>query len=140
MTTAAADTLPTGHQFPGRVGTPPVRVAEPFTLVVFGATGDLTARKLVPALFRLNRAGFFDDPFAVVGVGRRDKDDDRFRAELRDAARSMAGVGAGADWDRFVGSVFYHRADFTVAEGYAGLARRLKEIEGETGNPGNRLY
>jgi glucose-6-phosphate 1-dehydrogenase len=91
----------------------------------------------VPALFRLERGGFFDAPFAVVGVGRRDKDDGRFRAELRDSVRALAGVEADADWDRFAGSVFYHRADFTASDAYAGLARRLREIDG---NPGNRLY
>jgi glucose-6-phosphate 1-dehydrogenase len=119
---------------------PPVRVGEPFTVVVFGATGDLTARKILPALFRLWRGEFFEMPFCILGVGRRDKDDGRFRAELRDAARALAGVEAGAEWDRFAGSVFYHRADFTVGESYAGLARRLAEIEATRGNPGNRLY
>ncbi|MBX9622600.1 MAG: hypothetical protein K2X82_02185, partial [Gemmataceae bacterium] len=119
---------------------PPVRVTGPFTVVVFGATGDLTARKLLPALFRLWRNGFFAAPFAIVGVGRREKDDDRFRSELRDASRALAGVEAGADWDRFAGSVLYHRADFTAADGYTGLARRLGEVEAGFGNPGRRLY
>ena len=118
----------------------PIRVTEPFTVVVFGATGDLTARKLVPALFRLWRGGFLGAPFAVVGVGRRDKDDSRFRAELQDTVRSQAGAEAGADWDRFAASLLYHRADFTAADGYAGLARRLGEVEAGLGNPGNRLY
>lgn len=125
---------------PAGAPAPPVRVAEPFTVVVFGATGDLTARKLVPALFRLSRGGFFAAPFAVVGVGRRDKDDERFRAELRAAALALAGVEVGAEWDRFAASVFYHRADFTAADGYAGLARRLGEVESGRGSPGNRLY
>ena len=127
----------------GGMAMPPVRVTEPFTVVVFGATGDLTARKLVPALFQLHRGGFFAAPFAVVGVGRRDKDDARFRCELRDAARALAGVEAveaGADWEKFAGSVFYHRTDFTTVEGYAGLAQRLGEVEAGRGNPGNRLY
>lgn len=117
-----------------------VRVVEPFTVVVFGGTGDLTARKLIPALFRLWSGEFFGAPFAVVGVGRREKDDARFRAELRDQARSLTGVEAGDDWDRFAASLFYHRADFTVGESYAGLTERLLEIEARTGNPGNRLY
>ncbi len=130
-------TLATGL---GGMGLPPVRVTAPFTAVVFGATGDLTARKLVPALFRLWKGGFFTAPFAVLGVGRRDKDDARFRADLRDAAHSLAGVEVAADWDRFAGSVYYHRADFSAAEGYADLARRLGEVEAGSGNPGNRLY
>jgi glucose-6-phosphate 1-dehydrogenase len=142
MTTTSIDMPMSGDRAAGPEGTtvPLVRVTEPFTAVVFGATGDLTARKLVPALFRLSRGGFFGAPFAVVGVGRRDKDDGRFRAELRDAVRALAGVEAGADWDRFAGSVFYHRADFTATDAYAGLIRRLREIESGRGNPGNRLY
>jgi glucose-6-phosphate 1-dehydrogenase len=138
----AIDRPPGGDRAAGPEGpaAPPVRVAEPFTAVVFGATGDLTARKLVPALFRLSRGGYFVAPFAVVGVGRRDKDDARFRAELGDAVRTLAAVEGGADWDRFAGSVFYHRADFTAADGYAALARRLGEIESGRGKLGNRLY
>ncbi len=142
-TTAPRLSVLTGHPSPAAAGgmaMRPVRVAEPFTAVVFGATGDLTARKLAPALFRLWRAGFFAAPFAVVGVGRRQKDDAQFRAELRDAARSLAGVEAGAEWDRFGGWVFYHRADFTAADSYQGLAGRLAEVEAGRGNPGNRLY
>jgi glucose-6-phosphate 1-dehydrogenase len=140
---APDDNLVTGHSLStglGGVGVPPVRVSEPFTIVVFGATGDLTARKLIPALFRLWRSGFFAAPFTVVGVGRRDKNDDVFRAELRDAALALAGVDSGPDWDRFAGSLVYHRADFTAADGYAGLARRLDEVELGRGNTGNRLY
>ena len=140
MTATATQGPVSVEQASAGAGGPPVRVTEPFTAVVFGATGDLTARKLVPALFRLSRGGFFVAPFAVVGVGRRDKDDARFRAELGDAVRTLAGVEGGADWDRFAGSVFYHRADFTAADGYTGLARRLGEIEAGLGSPGNRLY
>lgn len=125
---------------PNGTNVPPVRVSEPFTIVVFGATGDLTARKLIPALFRLWRGGFFAAPFTLVGVGRRDKNDDGFRAELRDAALALAGVDAGPDWDRFARSLVYHRADFTATDGYAGLARRLDEVEVGRGSAGNRLY
>ncbi len=125
---------------PNGTQVPPVRVSEPFTIVVFGATGDLTARKLIPALFRLWRGGFFAAPFTVVGVGRRDKNDDGFRGELRDAALALVGVDAGPDWDRFAGSLVYHRADFTAADGYAGLGRRLGEVETGFGNLGRRLY
>ncbi len=143
MTTALNEKNVPGHTLAaglGGIGLPPVRVTAPFMAVVFGATGDLTARKLVPALFRLWKSGFFTAPFAVLGVGRRDKDDARFRAELRDAAHSLAGVEVAADWDRFAGSVYYHRADFTAAEGYSDLARRLGEVESGLGNHGNRLY
>ena len=69
----------------GQVGTPPpspVKVEEPFALIIFGATGALTHSKLLPALFSLWRGDFFGAPFVIVGVGRRDKNDHQFRDEL----------------------------------------------------------
>ena len=64
---------------PDRASRP--HVEDPFALVIFGATGALTASKLLPALFRLWRDQFLPRPFAVIGLGRRDKDDDKFRED-----------------------------------------------------------
>src|SRR2546430_16905057 len=61
------------------------RMPEPFTLVMFGATGDLAARKLFPAIFALARGQFLPAHFIVVGIGRRDKDDAAFREDVRRA-------------------------------------------------------
>src|SRR5438874_10328824 len=69
---------------------PGVQPPEPFTLVIFGATGDLAARKLLPALSGLWHGRLLPDRFAVVGVGRRDKNDEAFRADVR-AALAAAG-------------------------------------------------
>src|SRR5262245_56007432 len=82
---------------------PGVQRPEPFTLVIFGATGDLAARKLLPALYGLWHAGFLPEPFAVVGVGRRDKNDDAFRAEVRHAVGTFRkDAPASADgWNGF---------------------------------------
>jgi glucose-6-phosphate 1-dehydrogenase len=116
------------------------RLPDPFTLVMFGATGDLAARKLFPAVFALARGQFLPARFIVVGVGRRGKDDSAFR---EDARRSLATAHADApreEVDGFLCRVFYHRADFTTAEGLAGLGRRLGELEGEHGLAGNRLF
>ena len=96
----------------GTVASPPpqVQVGEPFTLVIFGATGALTSSKLLPALFRLWQGNFFSKPFAVVGVGRREKDNAQFRNELHDAAMAhdRGQSSAGESWERFAASVFYH--------------------------------
>src|ERR671931_231486 len=84
--------------------------------------------------------GRMPDPFTLVGVGRRGKDDAAFREDVR---RSLAAAHADArreEVDGFLGRVFYHRADFTTAEGLAGLGRRLGELEGAHGLPGNRLF
>lgn len=114
-------------------------VPDPFTLVMFGATGDLAARKLFPAVFALARGQFLPADFLVVGVGRRGKDDSAFR---EDVARSLtAHRGAARDEvDGFLDRVFYHRADFTTAEGLAGLGQRLAELETARQIPGNRLF
>jgi glucose-6-phosphate 1-dehydrogenase len=114
---------------------------DPFTLVIFGATGDLTARKLLPALYGLWQGGFMPESFAVVGVGRRDKNDDLFREEMRTAiAKSRPDPPAASDgWNGFLKRIFYYRADFTSAEGMKGIATRLENLEAEQNLPGNRL-
>src|ERR1700736_2676993 len=101
----------------------------PFTLVIFGAAGDLAARKLFPAVFALARGHFLPADFIVVGVGRRAKDDSAFRSDVRKAI-ARANTEAPADEvESFLGRVFYHRADFTTTEGLAGLGSRLGELE-----------
>ncbi|MGD0383930.1 MAG: glucose-6-phosphate dehydrogenase, partial [Thermoguttaceae bacterium] len=114
---------------------------DPFTLIIFGATGDLTTRKLLPAFFGLWQGGFMPESFAVVGVGRRDKNDDLFREEMRTAiAKSRPDSPAASDgWNGFLNRMFYHRADFTSVEGMKGIATRLGNLEAEQNLPGNRL-
>ena len=72
-----------------------VSVPEPFTLVIFGATGDLTARKLLPALYGLWHGRFLPDNFAVIGVGRREKNDEEFRNDVRNAVAHFATICRG---------------------------------------------
>jgi glucose-6-phosphate 1-dehydrogenase len=113
---------------------------DPFTLVMFGATGDLAARKLFPAVFALARGRFLPAEFIVVGIGRRGKDDAAFREDVR---RSLAAAHPDApreEVEAFLSRVFYHRADFTTTEGLAGLGKRLGELERAHGLPGNRLF
>ena len=121
---------------------PQVRVGEPFTLVIFGATGALTSSKLLPALFRLWQGNYFTSPFAIVGVGRREKTDDQFRNELRGAAAAQerGRPAAVESWERFAASLYYHRADFNKAENYPPLAERLRALESQRGLGGNRLF
>jgi glucose-6-phosphate 1-dehydrogenase len=121
---------------------PGVSPPEPFTLVIFGATGDLAARKLLPALYGLCRSRFLPGDFAVVGVGRRPKTDDAFRADVRaDVARFRSDAPKSADgWDCFLPHVFYQSADFTTPEGMQGLAERLQGLEAQLHLPGNRLF
>jgi glucose-6-phosphate 1-dehydrogenase len=118
-----------------------VHPPEPFTLVIFGATGDLTARKLLPALFNLWKQRFFPDSFVVVGVGRRPKNDDLFREETRTAIGKFAEEKASdGGWRDFAPHLYYQQSDFTTKEGEANLAKRLQGLEKDHGLPGNRLF
>lgn len=122
---------------------PMAQPPEPFTLVIFGVTGDLAARKLLPGLYGLCHGRFLPKGFAIVGVGRRDKGDDALRAEARSAimqARTDWPRAAADSCDGFLAKVFYHRADFTKPEAMPGLARRLQELEAAGNLPGNRLF
>ncbi len=117
-----------------------VNPPEPFTLVLFGATGDLAGRKLLPALSGLLQNKYLPEEFAIVGVGRRDKTDQAFREDAKkDLAEFRKGEPADAAAD-FLTHVFYQRSDFTTAEGMRGIAKRLRDLEGERNLPGNRLY
>jgi glucose-6-phosphate 1-dehydrogenase len=129
-----------GHE--ASAATPQIQVREPFTLVIFGATGALTSSKLMPALFRLWQGDYFATPFAIVGVCRRDKNDAQFRDEFREAAeaRDRGQPAAGETWERFAASLFYYRADFNQVESYPLLAERLDALESQRGLGGNRLF
>ncbi|NNL68102.1 MAG: glucose-6-phosphate dehydrogenase [Myxococcales bacterium] len=103
----------------------------PSQIVIFGASGDLTRRKLVPALASLVEAGRPKEGFSVVGVARRDKSDEAFRAELRDALPGPL----RAVFDSFAARVHYQRGDVAEAGDLEALSRRLDALPGgrETG-------
>ena len=69
----------------------------PTTFVIFGASGDLTRRKLLPAIYRLSRRGRLPAQFAVIGIARSQMDDEAFRTQFRDSLKEFAGAGAGRD-------------------------------------------
>jgi glucose-6-phosphate 1-dehydrogenase len=114
---------------------------EPFLLILFGATGDLANRKLWPALRSLWRGRFLPQNFAIVGVGRRTKNDASFRQEVQTAlpVSRDSSPGSPDDGDGFLGHVFYQRADVNSVEEMRGLARRVRDLEKERQLPGNRL-
>ena len=118
-----------------------IKPLDPFTLVIFGATGDLTARKLLPALFGLWSDRFLPPQFAVVGVGRRAKSDDEFRNEVAAAIRHFRdGAAADGKLASFAANVVYHQADFAESSGLESVARRLPAVEDERSLPRNRLF
>jgi len=114
---------------------------EPCSVVIFGATGDLTHRKLVPALYNLAVDGTLPQPVNVVGFARRDKDDATFRAELGEAAARFSRQRISEDtWAAFAGQIAYHRGAFDDADAYRSLAERLDRLDRERGTGGRRLF
>ncbi|CAN5384054.1 hypothetical protein BH23GEM4_BH23GEM4_10820 [soil metagenome] len=77
------------------------QVPPPLALVIFGATGDLTRRKLIPALFNLFCEGLLPERFAVLGVSRSEWSDEQFRREMKDAVVEFVGEPDEEAWDRF---------------------------------------
>ena len=115
--------------------------AEPCTVVIFGATGDLTHRKLIPALYNLAATGDLPPQFKVIGFARRDKPDDVFRTELEEGNKKHSRQGHQAElWSSFAQSIHYHRSEFTDVEGYRSLKAQLEKFDAERGAPANRLF
>ncbi|MDD5544517.1 MAG: glucose-6-phosphate dehydrogenase [Acidobacteriia bacterium] len=123
---------------PLREGLEVVRSADPCVVVIFGASGDLTKRKLIPALFSLVEQHLIPSAFAVLGVARRPMSHEEFRATQRefiDAERLETEV-----WKSFESSLFYIPFDFSDASGYQKLTEELQKIDQERGTLNNRLY
>ncbi len=115
------------------------RTAEPTIIVIFGASGDLTKKKLLPALFHLEQSGLLPQEFAVVGVARRDLSQS-FNPDMKKAIVS-SGVNEGdAKLGPFMEKVSYFTTNFDDSEGYARLKETLAGIDKEKGTKGNRLF
>ena len=116
------------------------RIPEPGILVIFGASGDLTKRKLLPALFHLEQNGLLPKQFAIVGVARRPLGDE-FAADMREGIIEFGGVEASdPKLDHFVEGISYFSLSFSDPAGYAGLQSELDRIAQEKGIGGNRLF
>lgn len=103
------------------------RADEPCTIVIFGASGDLTARKLIPALYHLYTEGQMPESFRVIGVARREKTDESWRAEMRAGVETYSRTHQvdDAQRDAFAANFAYHPGDLTDADTYVALAKRL---------------
>ncbi len=115
---------------------------DPQALVIFGGSGDLAARKLIPAMYNLQRGGLLPTCFAVAGLGRREMDDEIYRDRLRTATaeHSRAGPPDPELWKAFAQGISYVRGDFGAPEGYLDLAKRLESIEQRHATEGNRIF
>lgn len=111
----------------------PVAQSEPVMVVIFGAGGDLTWRKLVPAIYNLFLDQWLPDRFAIVGIDLKAMDDSQFRQHLLDGVNrfSRRGAAEGRSWDTFAAHLTYIIADFSNSAIYADLARRLDSHDQE---------
>jgi glucose-6-phosphate 1-dehydrogenase len=118
------------------------RTSDPCAIVIFGASGDLTRRKLMPALYNLARDRSLPGGFAVVGVGRREKTDESFRAEMKEsiAAFSRRQDVDAAQWGDFARGVSYVRGAANESATYEQLRAQLERADAERGTQHNRLF
>jgi glucose-6-phosphate 1-dehydrogenase len=110
------------------------------TVVIFGASGDLTSRKLVPALYNLMRSGSLPPDTRIVGFSRTPMSDEQWRASLRETTAKHCDCGPldDASWSRFAAGIHYQPGDIGRPEDFASLEARLGQLEG--GAEASRVY
>jgi len=117
------------------------RVIAPAAMVIFGVSGDLTSRKLMPALYDLAVGQPLPEGFSIVGVSRRNWSDEEFREKMREAVAASARTPVTEDaWQGFAKGLSYVQADFADPAAYGRLGDRLREIDAERGTKGNRIF
>jgi glucose-6-phosphate 1-dehydrogenase len=127
---------------PLREGLAEERVPEPAAMVIFGASGDLAHRKLLPALYSLTRDRLLPARFAIVGFARRAVSDESFREEMRAACDEHARRRPiDPDlWSAFARNIFYHQGEYEDPASFVSLKQRLEDIERTLGLRGNRVF
>src|SRR5579872_2826602 len=115
--------------------------AGPCAMVIFGAGGDLTKRKLMPALYNLTKGKLLPDQFAIIGASNEPYSTDEFRQRMtQDIAQYFPGGVDMASWDWFAKRLYYISGDFNDAGLYKKLAEVLGQVEKEQGTRGNALF
>ncbi|MCZ8191287.1 MAG: glucose-6-phosphate dehydrogenase [Microcystis sp. LE19-338.1B] len=126
---------------PLRVGLRQERTPEPLILVIFGASGDLTQRKLVPALYQLKRERRLPAELTIVGTARREWSHDYFRQQMRQGIEEFSdGIGSEEYWQDFSQGLYYFPGNMDDPESYAKMKVFLEELDGIRGTRGNRVF
>ena len=116
-------------------------LAPPCILVIFGAAGDLTKRKLIPALYNLKKGNLLSDQFAVVGVARAELSDDEFRERLRGDMNEFATEDVEAQiWNWLAERLYYLSGDFADENTFTGLKDKLGQLESQRTTAGNVVF
>src|SRR5215216_6212979 len=115
---------------PLRTGLRMQRTPQPCAVVIFGASGDLTHRKLVPALYNLQHERLLPPGFSVIGFARRDWTDDYFRESLKQDVEQFSRSGLQESlWNSFAEGLFYVQGAFDEPGAYEALARKLSDLD-----------
>src|SRR5579875_3407367 len=118
------------------------RVPEPCNMVIFGASGDLTHRKLLPALYNMELGHLLPPEFCVIGFARRPKTHQEFRDEMKAAINEFSRQKPVREevWREFEQRMFYVSSTFEDPKGYQTLLDLMRKNDQEKGTRGNRLY
>ncbi len=118
------------------------RTAGPCAVVIFGASGDLTKRKLLPALYRLVQQRLVPAEFAIVGLARTEMTSEEFRARMREAIEEFSAEKSVDEevWNSFAQSLYYITGDINTPADYVKLTELLEQVDRERGTQGNRLF
>jgi glucose-6-phosphate 1-dehydrogenase len=139
------------HELPGviqdtvlnplREGMTQIATAPPSVMVIFGVSGDLTSRKLMPSLYDLAMTSRLAEGFTIIGVSRREWSDEQFREEMRSAVEAHARTPVTQDrWESFAKGLFYVSGNFDDQSMYETLGQRLEAVDQERRTDGNRLF
>ncbi|OIO75424.1 MAG: glucose-6-phosphate dehydrogenase [Gallionellaceae bacterium CG1_02_56_997] len=117
-----------------------IDIAPPCLLVILGAAGDLTRRKLMPTLYAMHIAGHLPPSFAILGMARSEMDDAAFRAAMRTACETFGDPPEDAGWQSFADRLHYQTGNFNDADAYRALAGRVTELDARHATGGNRMF
>src|SRR5215475_1452431 len=115
---------------------------DPCAVILFGASGDLAKRKVIPAMYDLAVHNSLGERYAIIGFARTAMNDDSFRATAGEAAKGISEVGPidPKKWDEFSSNLYYHSGDYKDPAAYEALAKRIAELEKSKDTGGNRLF
>lgn len=124
-----------------KIGMSKPQLPDPCIIVIFGVSGDLTHRELIPALYALNCKNLLPKPIAIIGFARRDWNDDSFRNEMRSSMKKVNECGE-EEWEKFAKNIFYVKGNFNddVSTSYNVLSERIKKTQKELNIPNNILF
>jgi glucose-6-phosphate 1-dehydrogenase len=116
--------------------------ADPCTVILFGASGDLAKRKVIPAMYDLAQYNSLGACYAIIGFARTPMTDETFRNVVGEAAKTISEVGPidPEKWNAFASNLYYTEGDYSDPDSYARLVRRLSELDAGKKLCGNRLF